>query len=161
MKSSWHSLIPFLTFLPNHFNCHLQNSIQFPRLLFSTLCTPSSQSQSYFTTGCLSPSVRHGVKLLETNDKRFFPLTEPLLYSSLCNTFSNEKMDLSLMNMLGLSASARIALWHVTEKMLLLHYTQFLCQYRLCRAYHAYLPYLMLQRQLNHLNGRKLDHLRV
>jgi hypothetical protein len=38
-----------------------------------------------------------------------------------------------------------------------LHYTQVLCQYRLYGADHAYLTYLMLQRQLSHLNGRKLD----
>jgi hypothetical protein len=43
----------------------------------------------------------------------------------------------------------------------LLHYTQVLCQYRLYRADHAYLTYLMLQRQLTHLNGRKLDHSQV
>jgi hypothetical protein len=35
---------------------------------------------------------------------------------------------------------------------------QVLCQYRLCKEDHAYLTYLMLQRQLSHLNGRKLDH---
>jgi hypothetical protein len=35
--------------------------------------------------------------------------------------------------------------------------TQVPCQYRLYRADHAYLTYFMLQRQLNHLNGRKLD----
>jgi hypothetical protein len=35
----------------------------------------------------------------------------------------------------------------------LLHYKQVLCQYRLCKADHAYLTYLMLQRQLSHLNG--------
>jgi hypothetical protein len=43
-------------------------------------------------------------------------------------------------------------------KFFLLHYIQVLCQYRLCKADHAYLTYLMLQRQLSHSNGRKLDH---
>jgi hypothetical protein len=38
----------------------------------------------------------------------------------------------------------------------LLHYAQVLCQYRLCRAEHGYHTYLMLQRQLNLLNGRKI-----
>jgi hypothetical protein len=38
------------------------------------------------------------------------------------------------------------------------NYTQVLCQYRLCRVDHASLTYLMLQRQLNHLNCSKLDH---
>jgi hypothetical protein len=32
------------------------------------------------------------------------------------------------------------------------------CQYRLRRADHAYVTYLMLQRQLSQLNGRKLHH---
>jgi hypothetical protein len=36
-----------------------------------------------------------------------------------------------------------------------------LCQYRLYRADHAYITYLILQRQLSHLNGRKLDHRQV
>jgi hypothetical protein len=39
-----------------------------------------------------------------------------------------------------------------------LSHTQVLCQYRLCKADHAYHVYLMLQRQLSNLNGRKLDH---
>jgi hypothetical protein len=42
-----------------------------------------------------------------------------------------------------------------------LHYIQVLCQYRLCQEDHAYLTFLILQRQLNHLNGRKLDHSQV
>jgi hypothetical protein len=37
---------------------------------------------------------------------------------------------------------------------------QVLCQSRLCKADHAYIKYLMLQRQLSQLNGRKLDHRR-
>jgi hypothetical protein len=52
-------------------------------------------------------------------------------------------------------------IWHVIEKLLLLHYAQVLCQYRLCRAYHACLTYLLLQQQPSHLNGRKLNHLQV
>jgi hypothetical protein len=40
-------------------------------------------------------------------------------------------------------------------------YTEVLCQYRLCRADHAYLTYLMLRRQPSHLNSRKLDHRQV
>jgi hypothetical protein len=66
-------------------------------------------------------------------------------------------MGLSLMNMLGLSSVhfAHIACYW---KFFLLHYTQVLCQYRLCKACNAYLTYLMLQRQPSHLNGRKLDH---
>jgi hypothetical protein len=70
-------------------------------------------------------------------------------------------MGLSLMNMLGLSSSVRIAHVAFYCKFLLVHYIQILCQYRLCKADHAFLAYLMLQRQLNHLNGRKLDHRQV
>jgi hypothetical protein len=43
-------------------------------------------------------------------------------------------------------------------KILSLHYIQVLSQYGLCRAAHVYLTYLMLQRQLSHLNGSKLGH---
>jgi hypothetical protein len=35
------------------------------------------------------------------------------------------------------------------------------CQYKISKADHAYLTYLMLQRQLSHLNGRKLDNRQV
>jgi hypothetical protein len=70
-------------------------------------------------------------------------------------------MCLSLMNMLGLSSSVHFA--HITcyWKFFLLHYRQVLSQYRLCRADNAYLTYLMLQRQLSHLNGRKIDQRQV
>jgi hypothetical protein len=57
-------------------------------------------------------------------------------------------MGLSLINMLGLSSSVHFAHTACYWKFFLLHYIQVLCQYRLCRAYHAYLTYLMLQRQL-------------
>jgi hypothetical protein len=51
-------------------------------------------------------------------------------------------MGLSLMNTLGSSSSVRIAHVACYWKFFLLHYTQVLCQYRLCRADHAYLTYL-------------------
>jgi hypothetical protein len=57
---------------------------------------------------------------------------------------SDEKMGLSLMNMLGVLSNVLIA--HVIENS------------SFCNGDHAYLTYLMLQRQLSHLNGRKLDH---
>jgi hypothetical protein len=41
---------------------------------------------------------------------------------------------------------------------LLFQYIQVLCQYGLCKTDHTYLTYLMLQRQLSHLNRLKLDH---
>jgi hypothetical protein len=101
-----------------------------------------------------------GVKPLETHDQRPSS-TEPLWSQSLCNILSDEKMGLSLMNMLGFSSSVRIA--HIARYWIffLLHYIQVLCQYRFCKALHAYLTYLMLQRQLSHVNGRKLHHRQV
>jgi hypothetical protein len=60
------------------------------------------------------------------------------------------------MNMLGLSSSVRIAHIACYWKFFLLHCVQVLCQYRLCSAGHVYLTYLMLERQLSHLNSRKL-----
>jgi hypothetical protein len=59
-------------------------------------------------------------------------------------------MGLSLRSMLDLLSSVRIA--HIARywKPFLLHCIQVLCQCRLWKADHAYLTYLMLQRQLNH-----------
>jgi hypothetical protein len=65
------------------------------------------------------------------------------------------------MNALGLLTSVRIALIASYWKFFLLHCTQVLCQYRLYRADLTYLTYLMLQRQLSHLNGRTLNHSEV
>jgi hypothetical protein len=96
-----------------------------------------SQSQSYFTS-------------------RDFFATELLRSQSLCNTLSDEKMGLFLMNMLGVSLSVRIAHIACYSKFFLLHYIQFLREYRLCKADHAYFKYLMLQRQLSNLNGSSL-----
>jgi hypothetical protein len=36
-----------------------------------------------------------------------------------------------------------------------------LCQYRLCKSDHAYLTYIILQRQISHLNSRKIDRRQV
>jgi hypothetical protein len=66
-------------------------------------------------------------------------------------------MGLSLMNTLGLTSSVYFEHIACYWEVFLLHYTQVLCQYRLYRADHAYLTCRMLQRQLSHLNGRKLD----
>jgi hypothetical protein len=66
-------------------------------------------------------------------------------------------MGLSLVNMLGLSSSVHFAHIACYWKFFLLHYTQVPCQSRLCKADHAYLTYLMLQRQLSRVNCRKLE----
>jgi hypothetical protein len=67
----------------------------------------------------------------------------------------------SLTSMLGFSSSVRIAHIACFSKFFLLYYTQVLSQYRLCKAELVYLTYLMLQRQLSHLNSRKLDRRQV
>jgi hypothetical protein len=54
-------------------------------------------------------------------------------------------------------SSVRIGLIARYRKLFLVHYIQILCQSRLSKADHAYLTYLMLQRQLSQLNGSKLD----
>jgi hypothetical protein len=87
--------------------------------------------------------------------------TEPSCFWSLCNILSDERMGLSLMNVLGLLSSICIACIACYWKFFLLRYVQVLCQSRLYRADHAYLTYLMLQWQLSHLNGHKLDHRQV
>jgi hypothetical protein len=56
-------------------------------------------------------SVHLGVKPLETHDQSFYP-AEPLRLWSLYNIISEKKMGFSLMNMLSLSPSVRIA--HIT-----------------------------------------------
>jgi hypothetical protein len=64
------------------------------------------------------------------------------------------------MNMLSFSSSIYFA--HIMLfKILTFDYIQVICQYRLCKAVHAYLMYLLLQRQLSHLNDRKLNHHQV
>jgi hypothetical protein len=55
-------------------------------------------------------SVDLGVRHLETHDQRLFFSTELFRSLSLYNTLSDENMTLSLINMLGLSSSVRIAL---------------------------------------------------
>jgi hypothetical protein len=97
---------------------------------------------------------------LTTSPFSFVFATEPLRSLSLCNILSDEKMGLTLMNMLVLSSSVRIAHTECYWKFFLLQDMQ-VHQSRLCKADHAYLTYLMLQRQLSHLNGRRLDHRQV
>jgi hypothetical protein len=88
---------------------------------------------------------------------RDFFATEPLRLYSICNILSDKKMGLSVMNMLGLSSSVCIARIACYWKLLLLYFTQVLCQSRFCKADHVCATYLMLQRQLSHLNGRELE----
>jgi hypothetical protein len=68
---------------------------------------------------------------------------------------------LSLMNRFRLSSNIRITHIEFCWKFFLLHFIEVLCQDKLCKTDHAYLTHIMLQRQLNHLNGRKLNHRQV
>jgi hypothetical protein len=57
-------------------------------------------------------------------------------------------MGLSVMNVLGLSSSVHFTHIACYWKFFLLHYIQVLCQYRLYRADHAYLTYLVMNCEL-------------
>jgi hypothetical protein len=108
-------------------------------------------------------SVRLGAKSLESHDQRPFfffgnwtlaviVLTEHPLWRE--DGFVSYKYPWPLSSI----CIAHIACYW---KLFLLNYAQVLCQYRLCKADHAYLTYLMLQRRVSHLNGRALDHRQV
>jgi hypothetical protein len=97
---------------------------------------------------------------IEDHDQRFFRLNpcghSPYVASSLTRGWRFVVYEYP-----SPLSSVRIAHTACYWKFFLLHYTQVLCQYRLCETDHAYLTYLMLQRQLSHLNGRKLEHRQV
>jgi hypothetical protein len=71
---------------------------------FLTTVRSQTQSQSYFTTGGLPPinSSRCHAPWKSRSDYFFFFATAPLRPYSLRNTLSDERLGLSLMNMLGL-----------------------------------------------------------
>jgi hypothetical protein len=60
-------------------------------------------------------SVRLGAKPLEAHDQRYFFSTESLRKSFLCNILSDERMRLSLMNMLGLCQGYVSHIQHIIE----------------------------------------------
>jgi hypothetical protein len=121
------------------------------------LKTVSYQSQSYFTAGGLHPISSSWRQPLETHDQRFFQLNpcdnSPYVISSLTRRWFCVLRICLTFRQVYISH-----IKHVIEKFFLLHYTPVLCQYRLCRADHAYLTYLMLQRQLSHLNGQSQSY---
>jgi hypothetical protein len=116
------------------------------------------KSQSYFTVVVYRQSVHLGRKPLEIHDF-FFNWT--LAVIALRNILSDEKMGLSLMNMLGLFSSVRIAHIACYWKFFLVHYIQVLCQSRLCIADHAYLSILRYNGRLITWNGPKFDHRQI
>jgi hypothetical protein len=113
---------------------------------------------SHFTTKGLPPISSSWFQAPRVHDQIFFQLSpcgnSPYVTSSL-----TRRWGLSLMNMLGLSSSVYLAHTACYWKFILLNYTQVLCQHRLCKADHAYVKYLMLQRRSTvYSNGSKLDH---
>jgi hypothetical protein len=107
-------------------------------------------------------SVCLGVKPHETHDQRYFPELNPCAISPYVTSSLTRRWVCLLWICLAFRQVYISHIYrHVTEKFLPLLYAQVLCQYRLCRAEHAYLTYLMLQRLISHFNGCKLDHLQV
>jgi hypothetical protein len=108
-------------------------------------------SQSVVRLAVHLKSVRLDAMPLEVHGQIFFQ-RNPCSHSPYVICSLTRRWGLSLMNMLGLSSSVRIAHIACYWKFLLVHCIKVLCQSRLRRADHAYLTYLMLQRQLSHLN---------
>jgi hypothetical protein len=105
-------------------------------------------------------SVHLGAKPLESHDQKYFFATEPLR-SSPYVTSSLTRGWVCLL-WIGLAfVKCKYRIYSILLTILLLHYILVLCPSRLCKAEHAYLTYLMLQRQLSHLNRRKLDRRQV
>jgi hypothetical protein len=98
---------------------------------------------------------------LRPTTRDFFPQLNSCGNSLHVTSSLTRRYVLFFMNMLGLSSGVHFAHIACYWTFFLLHYTQVLCQSRLYRADHAYLTYLMPQRQLCHLNGGKLDHPQV
>jgi hypothetical protein len=79
----------------------------------------------------------------------------------MCNILYDERMGLPPLNIHGLFQAHISHTQQVIEDSSFHNTYHALCQYRLCGAGHAYHTDLMLQRQLSHLNGRKLDQRQV
>jgi hypothetical protein len=122
-----------------------------------------SQSQSYFTTAILLPISSSWLQTSWGSRPEFLQLspcghspyvTPSLTRGRVCLLW----IDLAMLRV-------RIAYVYIFVtcywEFFILHYIHTLCQSRLCKADHAYLTYLMLQREVSHLNGRKLDHRKV
>jgi hypothetical protein len=99
-------------------------------------------------------SVRISVKPLETHDQRVFKL-HPWDHSPYVTSSMTRRWVCLLWICLAFRHLERV-IENSSFCTIEVH-----CQCRLCKADHAYLTYLMLQRQLSHLNGRKLDHRQV
>jgi hypothetical protein len=119
-----------------------------------------SLTQGYFTTGSLPPiSSSWRQAPWDSGPEIFFNwalavlvlMWHPLWWEDGCVPYEHAWP----------SSSVRIALIACYWEFFHLHYIQVLYQCRLWKADHAYLTYLMLQRHLSHLNGRKIGHRQV
>jgi hypothetical protein len=115
-----------------------------------------SQSQSYFTTGGLQPMISSWRQVSWGSRPEYFFQLNPCRHSPLWPKYGLVSYEYAWP-----SSSVRMAHIVCCWKFFHLLSIQVLCQSRHCIADHAYLTYLMLERQLSHLNGRKLDHLQV
>jgi hypothetical protein len=107
-------------------------------------------------------SVRLDAKSLEDHDQIFFMQLNPCGHSPYVTSFLTRGWVCFLWIFFPSPlSSVRIAHIACYWKFFLMYYIQVLCQPRICKGDHVYLTYLMLQRQLGHLNGRKLDRRQV
>jgi hypothetical protein len=115
----------------------------------------SKWSQNYFTTGGLPPDSSSWRQAPWGSRSEIVFQLKPCGHSPYVTSSLTRRWG-SLMNMLALYSSALIA--HVARywKFFLLYYMQVPCQYRLRRADHVYLTYLMLQRQFRHLSHHQV-----
>jgi hypothetical protein len=139
-----------------------------PRRIWSPLATTrcrrlaipqdSEQTKYYFSTSGL-PSISSSRRQTpwDSRPETFFQLN-PYSNSSYVTSFLTRRWVCLLWICLAFRKIAHMVCYW---KFFLLHYIQVFCQYRHCKADHAYLTYLMLQGQLSHLNGRKLHHRQV
>jgi hypothetical protein len=91
-----------------------------------------SQNLSCFTTGGLQPIVRIG-----DDHRAFFFQLSPFCNSSYVTSSLTRRWVCRLWICLAFRHAYVQHLQHVTKKIFPLHYTQVLCQYRRCTAYHA------------------------
>jgi hypothetical protein len=110
--------------------------------------------------GVFHQSIGLGANPIEANDQRVSFKLNPCGHSPCVTSFLTRRWVCLLWTCLAFVKCIyrNIACYC---KFFLLLSIQVLCQSRLCKADHAYLTYLTLQRQLTHLNGRKLEHCQI
>jgi hypothetical protein len=127
----------------------------------NTLSKVKAKSKLLYDWRFLPPISCLGVKPLETHNWRLFFQLKACGHSPYVTSSLTRRWFRLLWIGLTFRQVCVSHIYHVNWNFFLLHYTQVLCQFRLCKAEHTYLTYLTLQRQISHLNGRKLDHRQV